>query len=70
MHRKANDERIDFFVSSDTWEGEIENMEPEKCDELAWFALDQLPENTIDYVQKALANFRSDTWFDSYGWED
>ncbi|MFB4158911.1 NUDIX domain-containing protein [Geomicrobium sp. JSM 1781026] len=70
MHRKANDERIDFFVSSDTWQGEIENMEPEKCDELAWFALDQLPENTIDYVQKALANFRSDTWFDSYGWKD
>ena len=49
MHRKAMDERIDFFLSADTWEGEIVNAEPTKCDEVAWFDLDKLPVNTIPY---------------------
>lgn len=69
MHRLSNDERIDFFLSASSWTGEVRNMEPHKCDQLAWFDLDRLPENVIPYVRKALENFRSGTWFDSFGWE-
>lgn len=44
-------------------------MEPHKCDQLAWFALTELPGNVIPYVRKALENFQAGVWFDSFGWE-
>lgn len=69
MHRRASDERIDFFVAASTWAGEIVNAEPHKCDELSWHSLDALPANTIPYIRRALANYRRGVWFDSYGWE-
>ena len=47
MHRKSDDERIDFFFIADSWEGEITNMEPQKCDDLSWFDINNLPSNTI-----------------------
>jgi 8-oxo-dGTP pyrophosphatase MutT (NUDIX family) len=68
MHRKAGDERIDFFAMVNKWEGEIVNQEPEKCDDLRWFPLDQLPVNIIPYVRKAIQNVKEEIWFDSYGW--
>lgn len=69
MHRKSNDERIDFFLTVDRWSGEIRNMEPEKCDQLGWFPMDDLPPNVIPYVREAITLSRSGTWFRSYGWE-
>lgn len=69
VHRRANDERIDFFVAASEWAGEIVNAEPHKCDDLAWHPLDALPANTIPYVRRALDNYRRGVWFDSYGWE-
>ena len=69
MHRRAHDERVDFFLAAHRWTGEIVNMEPHKCDELAWFPLDRLPGNIIPYVRRALENHRRGVWFDSFGWE-
>ena len=68
MHRKSEDERIDFFLSASSWSGEVVNMEPDKCDDLAWFGLDHLPPNTVSYVRRAIENYRQGTWFDSFGW--
>jgi len=68
MHRKSNDERIDFFLAATSWSGEITNREPDKCDRLAWFAMDALPENVIPYVRRALDNYHRGKWFDSFGW--
>jgi len=69
MHRKAEkDERIDFFMTTDTYEGAIQNMEPEKCDELGWFPLENLPENTIEYVRVAIDAFLRKEFYSEYGW--
>src|SRR5688500_8188790 len=43
MHRKADDERIDFFVVATRWEGEPRNCEPDKCDQLRWVDIGNLP---------------------------
>jgi 8-oxo-dGTP diphosphatase len=67
MHRKSNDERVDFFLATEYWTGELRNCEPEKCDELTWFELDRLPRNTIPYICRALENYRVGRWFDSFG---
>src|SRR5512143_2039727 len=45
MHRIEDDERVDFFVLVHKWDGEPFNAEPEKCDDLRWVEVAQLPEN-------------------------
>lgn len=69
MHRKAqHDERIDFFMTARRYEGNIENKEPEKCDGLFWFPLNQLPKNTIDYVRTAIEASKQGIFYSEFGW--
>ena len=68
IHRKSEGERIDFFLIANSWNNEIVNMEPEKCDDLSWFEIDNLPFNIIPYVKRAIENYISDVRFDIYGW--
>lgn len=70
MHRWCGDhERLDFFFTTDTFAGTIVNKEPKKCDDIAWFPLDALPENTIDYVRLAIENCVNKVEYSEYGWE-
>lgn len=69
MHRRGNEERIDFFLVTSRWSGEIINNEPEKCDELRWVDTEQLPDTTIPYVRQAIMNYKTAQWFDSFGWD-
>jgi 8-oxo-dGTP diphosphatase len=68
MHRKAEDERVDFFVLIERWTGEVANHEPQKCDDLAWFPLDHLPDNIIPYVKRALENYQHAIFYSEFGW--
>lgn len=68
MHRKSEGERVDFFLVAELWNNEIVNMEPEKCDDLSWFEVDNLPINTIPYIKRAIENYISGVQFDIYGW--
>lgn len=75
MHRneKANPmeirERIDIFIKVKKWKGEIKNMEPAKCDDLSWFPLDNLPENTIPYIKFALECINKNIFYSECGWD-
>ena len=69
MHRKSNDERVDFFLMATTWSGELTNMEEDKCDDVTWFSLTALPQNVIPYVRRALENYQSGVRYEEYGWE-
>jgi 8-oxo-dGTP pyrophosphatase MutT (NUDIX family) len=81
MHRRSDDtllplsgtsagtsERVDFFLHIKDWDGEPFNAEPEKCDELCWYDLDGLPENTIPYVKRAIQNYIQAVPFEEFGW--
>lgn len=61
-------ERIDFFMRTDKWEGEIKNMEEDKCDDLSWFDIDSLPDNTIDYIKFVIEEIRKGNIYSEYGW--
>lgn len=68
MHRKKTDEeRIDYFFVCETWNGEIVNNEPNKCDELKWYDSDNLPLNTIDYINAAIKNYNRNVHFSIFG---
>lgn len=68
MHRKSDDERINFFFVITQWRGEIVNAEPHKCDDLSWHPLDALPHNVIPYVRHALMQIRNGIAFSELGW--
>jgi ADP-ribose pyrophosphatase YjhB (NUDIX family) len=68
VHRKSNEERIDFFILAKKWKGEPRNMEPNKCDDLSWFEVDKLPENTIPYIRQAIGCFRKGVFYSEHGW--
>lgn len=69
FHRSEGDERVDFFVQVQRWNGEPFNAEPEKCDELRWTEINDLPENTIPYIRRAIENFQTGVLFEEFGWE-
>ena len=66
MHRIEGDERVDFFVHVRKWQGEPFNAEPDKCDDLRWVSVNQLPANTVPYVRRALMNHLNGVPFDEY----
>lgn len=67
MHRHCGDhERVDFFFTTKKWAGEIKNTEQDKCDDLQWFNLDQLPANTIPYIRSALERHLAGQFFSEF----
>jgi 8-oxo-dGTP pyrophosphatase MutT (NUDIX family) len=58
MHRRQDDERVEFFFEPSRWRGEVRNMEPDKCAALSWFPIAELPDNTIPYIREAIARYR------------
>lgn len=69
MHRKSDAIRVDFFFTATSWTGEPSIQEPDKCDELAWYPLDNLPENVIPYVKSALDNTLAGVVYSEFGWD-
>ena len=69
MHRRAEAERIDFFLSATTWTGEPYNREPGKCDELRWAPSESLPENTVPYVRRGIEAYLAGERFVEFGWD-
>lgn len=59
MQRFSINDRVylDFFFSSNRWDGKITNKEPEKCSALNWFSLNSLPDNIIPYIKNTLQNY-------------
>ena len=68
MHRLEGDERVDFFVHVQEWNGEPVNAETDKCDEVRWVDINDLPSNTIPYVRRAVQNHLNHIEFDEFGW--
>ncbi|MTJ55878.1 NUDIX domain-containing protein [Anabaena sp. UHCC 0253] len=69
MHRKdVEEERIDFYIITQKWEGEPINAEPDKCDDLKWFDIDCLPNNTLEYIRYAIENIKKQIFYSEYGW--
>lgn len=68
MNRKSSDERIDFFIQAKNWKGELRNMESQRCDDLKWFDINDLPKNTIPYVKQAIDCIKNKVFYSEHGW--
>lgn len=67
MHRKDGDESIDYYLYTNKFSGNIKIMEPNKCDDLSFYKLDNLPTNIIPYIKTALYNYKNNMIFSEYG---
>lgn len=71
MHRLTPiREYFDIFLNAKKWSGDIINMEPDKCDELKWHKLENLPNNMVPEVKLALENIDKRLYYGEFGWED
>lgn len=70
LHNRSNRVNIDIFFGCSNWTGELENKEPEKCKELDYFPLKNLPENTIPYIRKVLERIDNRESYSEYGWSN
>lgn len=70
MHRRAEDESIDYFLYCDKYIGDIAIGEPNKCDELNFYKINKLPENTIPYIKQAIENYENGIEFSNFGFEN
>lgn len=62
MHRsdKEDDqERLDFLFLASKWQGDPYIAEPDKADELGWFAIDKLPDHTLENVRRMLTTYKT-----------
>jgi 8-oxo-dGTP diphosphatase len=46
--------RIGVFFAASRWEGEPVNAEPDKCSEIAWHELSELPDDIVSYIWTGL----------------
>lgn len=70
MHRKTTRLNVDIFFDCQSWCGEIQNKEPEKCAGLEFFSLDELPSSMIDYNAVALKSIQRGEFYSEYGWNE
>jgi len=72
MHRRREKEteldRIDFFIKALNWTGTPRIMEEDKCDEMKWFKMNDLPENIIPYIKFAIKEFQMKSYYSEFGW--
>ena len=66
MHRTGNtgdpiDERVDYFLLATSWSGEPRIIEPEKCADLRWFDLHDLPTPVVPHELQVIEGLRDDT---------
>ena len=55
---KEKASRMEIFFMTEKWQGDITNMEPDKCDDLKWVDINKLPKNMIPYIKIVMENIK------------
>lgn len=67
LHREQiGQERLSLFFEVWQWEGEVKNMEPQKCDDLSWHKIDNLPDNMLPQVKNAIRDISKKVFYSEY----
>jgi 8-oxo-dGTP diphosphatase len=62
-------EQVDVFFRTTEYAGTLHNNEPDKCDDVSFFSLNALPENTAPFIKKALFCISKGQFYSEFGWE-
>lgn len=69
LHIITDKEYICYFLKAEAWKGEPTNKEPEKCDEIYWAPIDDLPSNTLPFITDVIDNVNNGIMFSEVGFE-
>jgi len=61
-------EFVQFYTVCNKWEGELINNEPDKCSELRFFSIDELPDEIVPYIKDGIKKTFEGVSFYEYGW--
>lgn len=62
-HYKGN--RLKFIISAEKYDGELKIGEPDKCEKIEWFNINELPSNLDKKVIKVLREIKDGIFYDS-----
>ena len=62
-HYKGN--RLKFIISSEKYEGNLEIKKKEKCENLEWFNIEELPENLDKRAKKVIREIENNIFYDN-----
>ena len=54
---------LKFVFKVTNYSGELKNLEPEKCKEIRWVDINNLPENTIKGIKNEIINVYNDVYY-------
>ncbi len=63
-------ELLFFTFVPRSYRGKITNCEPHKCDDIAFFPIDDLPENLLPVGRRVLGDIRTKTIYDEVYWNE
>jgi ADP-ribose pyrophosphatase YjhB (NUDIX family) len=66
MHNSSEDGEIALFFAVTKWTGEPAVMQPDRCSELRWIPLLELPPDMIDYARVAIRHYLGGAAFSTY----
>ena len=64
-----NHARIGFYFVPKKFAGTPHNTEPEKCDDLQFFSLDNLPSNMVPHMRAVIEAYNSGEKYTEFNWE-
>lgn len=62
LHHYKGD-RINFILTTDTYEGTPSIGEPDKCEKLEWFDVNNLPDNIMGKVKKSIEEINEGVFY-------
>lgn len=70
LNRKVNKEQeyIDFIFKASSWIGDITNEEEEKCEEIIWVDIEEIPQNTLSFIPEILK--KGSSKYLPYNWKE
>ena len=62
-HYKGN--RLKFILTTNKYEGELQIGEPDKCEKLEWFDIENLPKNMYKKAEKVIKEINNGIFYDN-----
>ncbi|MEE1389700.1 MAG: NUDIX domain-containing protein [Clostridia bacterium] len=68
IHRKSTiDTYIDCFFECNIWKNNVKNNELQKCSDIMWAKIEELPINIVPYVKNAILSQNKEIIFSTIG---
>jgi 8-oxo-dGTP pyrophosphatase MutT (NUDIX family) len=69
VHQIGDKEYIDFYLQANKWNGDPSILEPDKCDDIQWFSLNELPDKLLPNVKDVLKQLENGQTFSEFKWK-